>query len=328
MNHRILVIDDEAGIRDLYKSILHAQPMQLVHIASQLFENEPIAPVTKKYAVDTASQGEEGVCFVKEAITKNLPYTLAFIDMRMPPGWDGVTTAIEIRKVDPNIYIVFVTAYSDKNMAEIYQEIGQSDKILYLKKPFEFDEIRSIITMITKTYEKEIRLEERANQDGLTGLLTRRRFMEVFQTEFNRAQRYTKQLSLLMLDIDYFKKINDNHGHQAGDEVLKYLARTCIKSMRTIDQCGRYGGEEFIILLPEISQSVAVNVSERLRKEIENLKIIWKGLELSVTVSIGCTEYLPGYDKESDSMINRADQALYIAKEQGRNQTRVWVKNI
>jgi|APSaa5957512622_1039677.scaffolds.fasta_scaffold62229_2 diguanylate cyclase (GGDEF)-like protein len=97
--------------------------------------------------------------------------------------------------------------------------------------------------------------------------------------------------------------------------------------MRTIDQCGRYGGEEFIILLPEISQSVAVNVSERLRKEIENLKIIWKGLELSVTVSIGCTEYLPGYDKQSDSMINRADQALYIAKEEGRNQTRVWVKN-
>jgi len=90
-------------------------------------------------------------------------------------------------------------------MAEIYQEIGHSNRILYLKKPFALDEIKSIVTMLTQTYEQELTLQKLANKDGLTGLNTRRHFMELFQTELDRAKRYSKQLSLLMLDIDYFK---------------------------------------------------------------------------------------------------------------------------
>ncbi|MBT4287432.1 MAG: response regulator [Deltaproteobacteria bacterium] len=205
MKHRILVIDDEVSIRELYKTILQPRPKELMQIASQLFDDNPIAPAKEEYIVDMASQGEAGSRFVKDAINKNQAYTLAFIDMRMPPGWDGVKTAIEIRKMDPNIFIVFVTAYSDKNMAEIYQEIGHSNRILYLKKPFALDEIKSIVTMLTQTYEQELTLQKLANKDGLTGLNTRRHFMELFQTELDRAKRYSKQLSLLMLDIDYFK---------------------------------------------------------------------------------------------------------------------------
>ena len=139
--------------------------------------------------------------------------------------------------------------------------------------------------------------------------------------EIRRARRFKEELSLLMLDIDHFKKVNDQYGHLAGDDVLEELARLIRQNIRDVDAVGRYGGEEFIIILPKTDLSSALNVAERIRKAIEMAGIKdSEGNVFSITVSQGLSSHEPGEDKHS--LISRGDDALYVAKENGRN----WVE--
>ena len=316
----ILVIDDQAAIQTLVKKILQPKKMTLHSMASDIFDEDTLEQRKITYQVDTVSQGKEGLKLVEQALENNDPYPVAFIDMRMPPGWDGVTTAHRIRKIDPDIQIVFMTAYSDKSMNEIYEQLGGTDKLLYIKKPFDMEEITSITETLVQGYYREIALKKLATRDGLTGLINRQHFLELLEKELMRAKRYSNPLSLLMLDIDHFKKLNDTHGHTAGDKGLEKVASMCADSLRSIDICGRYGGEEFIVMLPESNIQSALETAGRLRKNIEELKIPWKSTELSVTVSIGCAEYDSKRKDTVESLIERADKRLYQAKEEGRNR--------
>ncbi|WP_417614974.1 diguanylate cyclase [Oceanisphaera sp.] len=166
--------------------------------------------------------------------------------------------------------------------------------------------------------EKE--LEQLANIDVLTQISNRRHFYERGEAEFQRAQRYQHALALLMFDIDYFKRINDTHGHDGGDIVLKQLASQVHDSLRTLDVFARFGGEEFIVLLPELSAEQAERVAERLRQQIADMQIaLPSGETISITVSIGFAMLSPT-ETHLDDFIKKADLALYQAKEQGRNQ--------
>jgi diguanylate cyclase (GGDEF)-like protein len=177
-----------------------------------------------------------------------------------------------------------------------------------------------IHTDITKRKLLEIELKQRAHIDFLTGTNNRGYFMEQAERELSRAIRYETPLSFLMLDIDFFKQVNDSYGHKVGDMALKKFAEICRQTLREIDVIGRIGGEEFAILLPETALNEATEVAERVRQAIANAKVpLESGLPLQFTVSIGVTA-LASHGENIDVLLNRADKALYEAKNSGRNK--------
>ncbi|MEI7843060.1 MAG: diguanylate cyclase [Gallionellaceae bacterium] len=177
-----------------------------------------------------------------------------------------------------------------------------------------------IHTDITKRKLLEIELEQRAHIDFLTGTNNRGYFMEQAERELSRAIRYENPLSLLMLDIDFFKQVNDSYGHKVGDMALKKFAEICQQTLREIDVIGRMGGEEFAILLPVTALDKATEVAERLRLAIANAKVpLESGMPLQFTVSIGVATIISN-DENIDVLLNRADKALYEAKNSGRNK--------
>ncbi len=171
---------------------------------------------------------------------------------------------------------------------------------------------QTTITLERATYFRK--QEEFASIDGLTGLMNRRIFDTVLSGETAVAGRYGRPLSILMFDIDFFKKFNDVHGHSTGDEVLQVVSGTIMESIREVDRAFRYGGEEFIIMCPETTAKDAEIVAERLRKNVEDTRTSGN---LQVTISIGVTQFIPG--EQAEKFAKRVDDLLYVSKEKGRN---------
>ncbi len=157
--------------------------------------------------------------------------------------------------------------------------------------------------------------------DPLTGVLNRREFNKRAQYEIEMAWRYGRPFSLMMIDLDHFKKINDLYGHGGGDTVLKEFCNTCYRTIRAIDILARVGGEEFAILLPETNARQAYELAERIRIAVSKLSIPVNGAEASVTVSIGIVEWSSAHQKEIEKVLADADSALYQAKSSGRNRS-------
>ena len=162
-------------------------------------------------------------------------------------------------------------------------------------------------------------IKEQAKYDGLTRLNNRQYFDEKLKQEFNRHHRHEQELSLLMLDIDYFKDINDNFGHQAGDSILKELGNILNNNVRQSDFPARYGGEEFAIILPHTECEQAKILAERIRNKVEKKHFKYENLSLNTTISIGITSFIPTTQNNHSYLIYLADQALYKAKKKGRN---------
>jgi len=177
-----------------------------------------------------------------------------------------------------------------------------------------------IATEISERVQLYEQVQRLANQDPMTNCYNRRHFMTLAAAELQRSLRYKRPLSLIMFDIDHFKLFNDQYGHQIGDTLLCALVNQCQESLRTVDIIGRYGGEEFVILMPETSQAGALLAAKRLCEQIENLKISTSAGNLSVTISVGTTSLEKnGGAQTLDMLIKRADTALYAAKDAGRN---------
>jgi diguanylate cyclase (GGDEF)-like protein len=163
------------------------------------------------------------------------------------------------------------------------------------------------------------RLDHLAKTDGLTRTNNRRHFLELAQHEVLRARRHNRQLSLMVIEVDHFKAINDRHGHGAGDEALFGLTQTMLGTPRVTDSLGRLGGEEFSILLPETSAQAAVTAAERLRARVEALELATGAGPLRLTVSVGTATLTPS-DRTFEQLLRRADHALYRARDLGRNR--------
>jgi two-component system cell cycle response regulator len=164
------------------------------------------------------------------------------------------------------------------------------------------------------------RLRELAIRDSLTDLYNHRHAMDLLTNEFERVGRYAAGVSLLMLDLDEFKRVNDEHGHPAGDAVLKEMARVLKETLRTVDSVGRYGGEEFVIILPHTSPEEAKATAERIRRKVQG-HVFWVGAKpLSVTVSVGVASHPSPNVDSPESLVREADRALYLAKDAGRNR--------
>lgn len=180
--------------------------------------------------------------------------------------------------------------------------------------------IGAIIFLLMASDEFNKELQILANTDGLTGVLTRRRFLEMAEIEFRRAKRYGRPLTLLIIDIDRFKAINDQAGHPFGDRVIKAVADCCAANLRPEDSIGRLGGEEFAILLPESDLEVGERIAERLRANIErSVGVLGAEKALAVTCSVGGVALAPDHDSFA-SLIEQSDAALYEAKDRGRNR--------
>jgi len=171
---------------------------------------------------------------------------------------------------------------------------------------------------LTKLADHEERLIHESKTDPLTGLFNRRHFTELCQLEEGRARRHGFPFSVLMLDIDHFKRINDTYGHPVGDQAIKAVADVCTKALRPHDLLARYGGEEFVLTLPQTDSEGARTVAERIRTMTEALTVPSEQGPVRVTVSIGISTYQTGL--EFDRVVQRADEALYEAKQSGRNR--------
>lgn len=176
------------------------------------------------------------------------------------------------------------------------------------------------ITDITNYVETMEKLDYLASRDELTGLYNRRQFFKCGAYELERAKRYRHALSLIILDVDFYKSINDEYGHIAGDETLKAISGICTQSLRSVDIIGRYGGEEFLIFLPETGLKEALQTAERIRSNIELAEISYQNEIIKVTASFGVTGLDHVNDETIDSFLKNADKALYRSKSGGRNR--------
>jgi len=187
-------------------------------------------------------------------------------------------------------------------------------------------EIATDITSLKNSEQKllsaKMLAEERASQDELTNLYNRRAFFEQGKQLFKQARRYQQHVSVMMIDIDHFKNINDNHGHTVGDSVLKTIAGLLQKTIREVDILARIGGEEFAIILPQTGVEEASNLAERIRQCIETEAIQHDTLQINITASFGIAACMVEGD-DLDRLLTKADDALYIAKKKGRNQVKI-----
>jgi diguanylate cyclase (GGDEF)-like protein len=189
------------------------------------------------------------------------------------------------------------------------------------KETLELLASHAVIALENSTLFSEV--QELAITDSLTKVNNRRRFFDLAEQEFERSRRYNRPLSLIMLDIDHFKRVNDTYGHAAGDTVLEQLAQLCQKSLREVDVFARYGGEEFVILLPETTSIEAQLTAERIRQLVARTPIEITGDSLTITISFGIVE-LDKDCKNVEELLDRSDQAMYASKRNGRNRVSIW----
>ncbi|APW41239.1 GGDEF domain-containing protein [Rhodoferax saidenbachensis] len=168
--------------------------------------------------------------------------------------------------------------------------------------------------------QKQRDLERLTRQDGLTGLFNRNTFVELSRRELDRAQRQGSATTILLLDLDHFKRVNDTWGHPAGDAVLRHVATLASSTVRSTDLVGRLGGEEFIVLLPNTSAEAGRRLAEKLRERLEASVVVWEGTRIPVTASIGLSSTTAKEKRDFDTLYTEADKALYLAKQRGRNR--------
>jgi two-component system cell cycle response regulator len=239
----------------------------------------------------------------------------------MMPDIDGLELCNRIRKSERAVYtyLIILTGKGRKEDVIKGLEAGADD---YLIKPFDKDELRSRIQIGERIINLERRILQLANTDSLTGLLNRRAFLEKMQIEVDRAIREDNPLSLIITDLDHFKKINDQHGHLTGDLVLQQFAQQLSANSRQYDLLGRYGGEEFAICFPGVDAQNVALIAERMRKTLENMRICTgdPSHDIQITASFGAATLNRESRETLNALFARADDALYRAKRDGRNR--------
>lgn len=248
----------------------------------------------------------------------------AILDWMMP-GADGLTVCRTIRqRQNPYVYVILLT--SRDSLADMVEglDAGADD---FLGKPFDAIELRArlksgerVLTLQANLLEASAALEHQATHDRLTGLWNRGMILDHLKRTLSRERRDKRVVSVLLADIDHFKTVNDRHGHVTGDAVLREIGRRMRTALRDYDAIGRYGGEEFLIVVSG-EAVLARDLAERLRAAISSTPIVDEDREVSVTASFGlATSRVSGFDEEA--LIRAADNALYDAKAAGRNQVR------
>jgi two-component system, cell cycle response regulator len=250
------------------------------------------------------------------------PPTMALLDWLLP-GLDGIDICRRIRKLGNGsyIYTVMLTSKNRKQDLLLAMEAGADD---YLSKPVDPSELRARVMAGKRILELQQSLRFAATHDFLTGLLNRSEILAALQREFSRSGREGKSATVILADIDHFKRVNDSLGHAAGDEVLKEVARRMKSDLRPYDVVGRYGGEEFLIILPGCDLPNGVRRAEQIRNQIANKPVHTPSGPVSATISMGVTVTTFGPELTGADILQQADVSLYKAKNSGRNRTEVF----
>ncbi len=271
------------------------------------------------YRVVVAADGSEAW----EKLQRKDAPKLAIVDWMMP-GMDGIELCRKIREraQDDYMYVLLLTAKGQKEDVVIALDAGADD---YIIKPFDPQELRArvragwrIIELQQELIAARERLRDEATHDRLTGLWNRPAILEILHRELARAERQGGALAVIMVDLDHFKEVNDTYGHLAGDAVLREAARRMRSSLRIYDEIGRYGGEEFVVVVPGCGVSAALSLAERIRATVGQDPIDTFDAPILVTASLGVA--MNGEGSNADSLIRAADAALYKAKNAGRNR--------
>jgi diguanylate cyclase (GGDEF)-like protein len=250
---------------------------------------------------------------------------IAILDMFMPE-LDGLKLCSMLRGQEPSIYVVMVTSEGDRAQVLRAFQTGVDD---FITKPFDpldlkarVDVGRRIVQMQQTLNNAMEALKFQATHDGLTCVLNHSSIVSELERELHRARRNSEEIGVLLFDLDFFKKVNDQHGHLAGDEVLAEVALRLKTALRTYDSVGRYGGEEFLVILPETDQGRAADIAQRLRQCISDRPVRYKDVPLVVTASVGVS--VSNGSGAGPKIIEQADTALYQAKRNGRNRIEIF----
>ncbi len=274
------------------------------------------------YQVVVANDGAQAWAILQ---TEDSP-KLAILDWMMP-GLDGPEVCRRLRNVTGGayVYVILLTARTEKDDLITGMDAGADD---YVTKPFYHHELKvrlragqRIIELHAQLLATQAAISEQARRDALTGLLNRGAIFDALKSEVSRATRERHSLSVVMADLDRFKQVNDTYGHMAGDMVLREAALRMASSVRPYDSVGRYGGEEFLLVLPGCDHASGISFAERIRLGIASQPFPPMGEDLPVTCSFGVASVGPeiGYF-ETDMLVKAADEALYRAKRDGRNR--------
>lgn len=309
---RILVADDDESLRSVLKQVLSMDG----------------------YEVTLTASGEEAL-----AAFKKEPCSLIITDIRMG-NISGIQLLQEVKRLRPDTQVIIITSNATLDTAITAIQAGAYD---YITKPFDdialissvagravekirlIEENKSLLEKLKRKNEElefvNMTLKELTIRDGLTGLYNHRHFQETLAQEILRSKRHAKIFSLVFLDVDYFKQYNDTHGHLHGDAILVALSKLLISGIRKSDLAVRYGGEEFVLLLPETSKENAFSLAGAIREKIAAHPFPGRDTQPQgmLTVSMGIAAF-PEDGSDSSTLLHRADEALYQAKNGGRNR--------
>jgi len=350
--HRLLMIDDNPRIHEDYRKILTGREQVSVSSAEAALFGEQTQQEGPTFDMDSAMQGRDGVERARRALDEGRPYSVAFVDMRMPPGWDGLETIEQLWKIDPEMQIVVCSAYTDYDWLELLERLGHSDKLIVIKKPFEPIEILQSASALSRKWQNARALKHHieslertvtdrtrgleaanrqlrhlASHDALTGLPNRLLLEDRVAQAVAQANRQGHEFALLVVDLDRFKLINDSLGHRAGDDLLREVAQRLKSAVRAVDTTARLGGDEFVILADgPVTRPEAVAIASR-AIDVMRPAMRLLGIDVHISPSIGIAFY-PGDGATVDALLARADAAMYSAKERGRNNVQCYTEGM
>jgi diguanylate cyclase (GGDEF)-like protein len=357
---RILVIDDNPSIHSDFQKILRIeQSTQTIDRLNSLVFGDKLPETLNSnqlpnFQIDCVSQGEEGIEHFRQAMNQGMPYALAFVDIRMPPGMDGIETIKQIWSLDQEAQIVICTAYSDYSWEETVQELGLRDNLLILKKPFDSLAVRQLACSLTKKWrlmqeskdrEKILEntvqertsslqqslslLEHQATHDNLTNLPNRTLLIDRIKQEIARSKRNKSMFAVIFIDLDRFKLVNDSLNHEAGDSLLKTISERLTKVTRAEDTIARLSGDEFIFIasLPGLNKvESTIFIANKILETInQTLRIAQR--DIVISASLGISLY-PQDGTAVEELLRNADLAMYRAKSLGGNQFRLYTPEI
>jgi diguanylate cyclase len=341
--YRVLTIDDSPAIHGDFKKILTGRRARELDTEEALLLGEaPPERAESAFELDSALQGKAGVELVRRARDQGRPYALAFVDMRMPPGWDGLETIERLWEVDHDVQVVICSAYTEYSWEELQKRLGRSDRLIILKKPFEPIEVLQLATAMSRKWQNEALLRRQvedlerivaartrgleaantqlrhlATHDPLTGLPNRALLRDRLEHAISFASRDKGEFAVLLLDLDRFKVINDSLGHGAGDELLKEVVRRLKGAIRGTDTLARLGGDEFVIVMsPCASREQAQQLAKR-AIDVVIPPFQLQGVEVRTSASIGIA-FHPCDGTSGEVLLAHADAAMYAAKQSGK----------
>jgi diguanylate cyclase (GGDEF)-like protein len=355
---RLLIIDDNIAIHQDFLKIFgttadKAAEEEFLAAEAALFgEAVDMASARPVFAIDSSYQGQEGVDKARQALAEGRPYGMAFVDMRMPPGWDGLETIERLWAIDPHIQVVICSAHADYDWMEVVQRLGHSDQLLVLRKPFESIEVLQCANSLTRKWRNErlIRaqvaslkqdvsartqgleaanrqLRHLATHDVLTGLPNRVLLDDRISQALTHAHRDNTSFAVMLCDLDRFKLVNDSLGHGAGDHLLQQVARRLTDVIRDVDTVARLGGDEFVIVLsPGTTREDAAAVAQRIIEAMQPVVEI-AGVTIHTSPSIGIAFY-PEDGATVEALVAHADAAMFAAKHRGRNNVQCYASGM